>query len=568
MRRSLCILLLAALCAAAAPARAEGMPEPRGWAEVMAGQWLADMSLEEKVGQLFMVFFEGPSLSPAGMELLARRHAGGVCLFSRTGNVQDPAQVARLAAEARRMASPLDQGPGLFIAVDQEGGPVARLTKGCTVMPPAMLLGASGDPGNARRAAQITAAELAALGVNVNLAPVLDVNLNPANPVIGARSFGADPEAVARFGLAALKGYEDGGVMPVVKHFPGHGDTAVDSHAALPTLPHSRERLDAVELLPFRRAVAEGAPAVMTAHLAVPALDPLERPATFSPPVLGLLRQAGFDGIIATDSLGMGAVARRMDAPTAALAAFQAGADLLLFGADTNFDPWDQDRAMARVLAAAQAGEISPERLDASVRRILRAKARFGIRGNRGPDPRRAAAACGTPEHRAAARDLAAAGLTLVRPAPGLLPFPPGAPILALWPGGAPDLAELLAVAAPGMQVRLLDADPTPEAIEAAARKAEAAPAVLLLTTRADRHPGQAALGRALPGAKLVVASLAEPYDLALFPHAAGLVAAYGRTPCVLEALAAMLCGAGPAGGRLPVVVPGLAENSPENRNG
>ncbi len=557
MRRLLCILLLAALGAAALPARA-GMPEPRDPADLVAGQWLAAMSLEEKVGQLFMVFFEGPTLSPGAMELLARRRAGGICLFSRTGNVSDPAQVARLTAEARRMASPLDQGPGLFVAVDQEGGPVARLTQGCTVMPPAMLLGASGDPENARRAARITAEELTALGINVNLAPVLDVNLNPANPVIGARSFGADPEAVARFGLAALEGYEDGGVMPVAKHFPGHGDTAVDSHAALPTLPHARDRLEAVELAPFRRAVAAGAPAIMTAHLAVPALDPLERPATFSPPVLGLLREAGFDGLLFTDSLGMGAVARHMDAPTAALAAFSAGADVLLFGADKDFDPRDQDRAMARVLAAAQAGEIPAARLDASVRRILRAKARFDIKGSRGPDPRRAAAACGTAEHRAAAQGLAAAGLTLVRPAPGLLPLAPDAPVLALWPGGDPDLARALSLAAPGMRVRLLAGDPDPEEIAAAVGEAAAAPVVVLLATRADRSPGQEKLGAALPGEKLVVVSLAEPYDLARFPHAAGLVAAYGRTPCVLEALAAALYGLGPMGGKLPVAVPGL----------
>jgi beta-N-acetylhexosaminidase len=542
------------------------MPEPRDPADILAGQWLAELSLEEKVGQLFMIAFEGATLPPLAQELLARRHVGGICLFSRVGNTQDPEQVARLTAAARRMAQPQDQGPGLFVAVDQEGGSVARLTTGCTVLPPAMLLAASGDPDNARRAALITARELAAVGINMNLAPVLDVNLNPANRAIGTRSYGPDPETVARFGLAAMAGCAEAGVMPVAKHFPGHGDTDVDSHWDLPTVSHSRELLEAVDLPPFRRAVRAKVPAIMTAHLAVPALDPSGTPATLSRPMLGLLREMGFDGLIVTDSLGMAALTRRMAPPEAGLAAFLAGADILLFGADRDFDPRNQERAVARLLAAARSGEAPIERLDASVRRILRAKARFGIKGNRGADPTRAAAACGTPEHRAAARDLAAAGLTVLRPAPGLLPFSPASRILVLWPGGNPDLVHHFTAVNPNLTVRLPPLDPGEADVAAAVREAGSAEAVVLLASRPDRRPGQAALGRALPGKRLVAVSLAEPQDLALFPDAAGLLAAFGGNPCVLEALARALHGLGPAGGRLPVAMPGLEEFFPKNQ--
>ncbi|MEW5773860.1 MAG: glycoside hydrolase family 3 protein [Thermodesulfobacteriota bacterium] len=560
-------LLLAALLPGAAAAFTD-LPSPRDPADAVAGQWLERMSLEEKVGQIFMVSFEGATLSPLAQELLGRWRAGGVALFSRVGNVQDPEQVARLAAEARRMASPLDRGPGLFVAVDQEGGAVARLTKGWTVMPPAMLLGASGDPDTARRAARITARELLAVGINVNLAPVLDVNVNPDNRAIGTRSYGSDPEAVARFGLAAMAGAAEEGVLPVAKHFPGHGDTDVDSHADMPLLSHSRERLEAVELLPFRRAVRAGTPAIMTGHLAVPALDPAGLPATLSPTILGLLREMGFDGLIVTDSLGMGALARRMTPPEAALAAFKAGADILLFGADRDFDPRDQVRAVARLLEAARSGEVPAERLDASVRRILRAKARFGIKGDSGANPARARAACATPEHLAAARDLAGAGLTVLRPAPGLLPFAPTDRILVLWPGGYQGLEAFCAGINPNLSLRILPLDPGEEDIAAAVREAREARGVVLLASRPDRRPGQAALGRALPGDRLVAVSLAEPQELALFPDAAGLMVAYGANPCVLEALALALHGQGPAAGRLPVALPRPDEKFQENRGG
>jgi beta-N-acetylhexosaminidase len=564
MRRIL-TLLLALLLPAAIPARA-GMPEARDPADLIAAQWMATMSLEEKVGQLFMISFEGATLPPLAQELLARRHVGGISLFSRVGNCKSPEQVAKLTAAARRMASPQDRGPGLFVAVDQEGGVVVRLTSGWTAMPPAMLLGASGDPDTARKAAKITAQELLAVGINVNLAPVLDVNVNPDNRAIGTRSYGADPELVARFGLAAMAGYEDQGVMPVAKHFPGHGDTNVDSHADMPVIPHSRERLESVELLPFRRAVAAGAPAVMTAHLAAPALDPTDLPATLSPAILGLLRNMGFDGIIMTDSLGMGALVRRMTPPDAALAAFKAGADILLFGADKDFDPRNQERALVRLLAAVHSGEISQERLDASVRRILRAKARFDIKGSRGADPAKARTACGTPENQAAARDLAATGLTVLRPAPGLLPFSPAGRILVLWPGGYPDMADIFTSVNSNLTVRVLPMDPGDKDVAETMRAAEDADGVVLLATRPDRRPGQAALGNALPGTRLVVVSLAEPQDLVLFPHAAGLMVTYAGNPCVMEALARALHGLVPAGGRPPMPVPDFSGKPQENQ--
>ncbi len=333
------------------------------------------LSLDQKIGQLFLVGF------PAGGEGLAsfkdrldKRPFGNIILFSR--NVSDPSAVYRQNMSLRE-ALLKRCGIAPLIAVDQEGGIVARLVEGLTPLPGAMALGAAlgggADIADLTALASINGTELAALGINLNLAPVADVNINPANPVIGVRSFGEDPESVAALASAYARGLSARGILACAKHFPGHGDTVVDSHLGLPLVSATRRRLDEVELVPFRRLIAEGVPAIMSAHILFPAVEPEELPATLSARVLtGLLRETlGFSGLIVTDCLEMKAVHERYD--DLALRAFLAGADLLCISHTAAL----QDEAFDAIKRAVLDGRVSMERLDASITRISAAKKRM-----------------------------------------------------------------------------------------------------------------------------------------------------------------------------------------------
>ncbi|HHV54700.1 MAG TPA: beta-N-acetylhexosaminidase [Firmicutes bacterium] len=408
-------------------------PAPGSRLDQLADSLLASLTLEEKLGQLFMVGFTGTSPDAGIEEWLRRCYLGNVVLFAP--NLVDPEQAWQLTNALQDLAR-----LPLFIAADQEGGIVVRLTRGFTVFPGNMALGATRDPGLARQAAAIMAREMRAVGIQFNLAPVLDVNNNPQNPVIGVRSYGEDPALVAELGVAQIQGFQHpgpgpgyDGVVACAKHFPGHGDTAVDSHLALPRIDHDRERLAQVELLPFRRAIAAGVGAIMTAHLSVPAFEPnAHLPATLSPRVItGLLREElGFDGIVITDSLGMRGVSARYNMVEASLLALEAGCDLLCASSHTYYGTFVYDA----ILAAVKAGRLPEARVDRSVRRILRAKLQFGIIS---PDsleelPRKhqarpasrlsssRLAAVGSPTHLAVAQEVARRSITAVKGPPQL----------------------------------------------------------------------------------------------------------------------------------------------------
>jgi beta-N-acetylhexosaminidase len=540
-----------------APARAQ---DQRARAQALT----AAMSIPEKVGQTLLVFFEGPDLSPALRTMIATHHVGGLLLYDSAGNVDSMDQVARLTGQAQALALSGPRGLGLFIAVDQEGGPVARLREGFAVPPPNMALGATASADNAALAARVTARQLKALGVNMNLAPVVDVNSNPANPIIGVRSYGENPQTVARFGAAAVRAHRAEGVMACAKHFPGHGDTGYDSHVRLPTVPHALARLRAVELTPFAAAVAARVPAVMTAHVEVPALEPEPGlPATMSSRVLeGLLRRdMGFGGLIISDSLTMGAVAGRFDPGEAAVRAFLAGADVLCFGADKGHRPEEQLAALRRMIQAVESGEIPMSRLDAAVNRIVAAKLEYGIAGT-GEPPRTDPGRVNTPEDREAVRRLAGQSITLLRDRNGLLPLTRRASGMLLWPGGDPRAARVFTDQSPGFTAHFPAADPAPEARAELVEAARQARRLVVFTRRADRNPGQAALVNELLaaglGPRLAVVSLDVPYDAALTPEAPCLVAAWSDAPQQIDALTRMLFGLERPSGRLPVTIPGL----------
>jgi beta-N-acetylhexosaminidase len=345
---------------------------------------ISNLSLEQKIGQLMLVGFDGTTLTPEFRDVLQQLYLGGAIFYDR--NVASPQQIAQLNADLQAAARECG-APALFITIDQEGGIVARLRedKGFTEFPGQMAVAATGDLENARRVARALSAELLALGFNMDLTPDLDVNNNANNPIIGTRSFGSAPARVAEFGVAYIEAMQGAGIAAVGKHFPGHGDTATDSHVALSSVPHDRARLDAVELVPFRAAMRANVAGIMTAHITFPAIDPTPGlAATLSPRVLtGLLRdELRYDGLIMTDELTMGALATSgYPAPKAAVAALKAGADVLLF--QTGYAMHRE--AHAALVDAVKRGEIPEARVDDALRRVLRVKQQFDLLS---PEPR------------------------------------------------------------------------------------------------------------------------------------------------------------------------------------
>lgn len=299
-------------------------------------------------GQALVIGFGGTDVPPVIREALAAGQLGGLILFKR--NIESPAQVHELCSS---LETPPELPP--MLAIDQEGGRVARLKEPVLCLPPMRALAEKASPAQLRAVGETLGRQLAALGLTMDFAPILDVDSNPANPVIGDRSFGADPEAVVASALPFAEGLRAGGVLPCGKHFPGHGDTDVDSHLALPRLSHDRARLDAVELAPFRAAIAAGIESLMTAHVLFDALDP-ELPATLSRTVIqGLLREElGYDGVIVSDDLEMKAVADRWGVADSAVRAIDAGCDTLLVCSDVDaaFEAREALNARARDDAA------------------------------------------------------------------------------------------------------------------------------------------------------------------------------------------------------------------------
>jgi beta-N-acetylhexosaminidase len=356
-----------------------------------------------KVGQRIMVVFQGHTASPDLRRLVRDYGVGHVILFAR--NVDTPEQVAELVREVQSIAREARHEDPLLVTVDQEGGKVARLRAHWTEWPPAQALGRTGSEDLARRMGEALAAELSACGIGLDFAPVMDVNTNPSNPIIGAlgRSLSDDPDLVGRLGAAMIKGLQDGGVAACAKHFPGHGDTAVDSHLDLPVVDHPRSRLEDVELRPFGKAVEAGVAAVMTVHALVREVDD-QWPATLSPRVVRELLRDGlkFRGVVFTDDLDMKAVSARWKPAEFAVAAAKAGCDILSLCADHDA----QVEALEALVRAVEVEAITWTELDEAADRIRALKRRF-LLPYRDPDPRTARQAAGAGQAWAVAREIA-----------------------------------------------------------------------------------------------------------------------------------------------------------------
>lgn len=521
------------------------------------------LSLKQKIGQLLMCGFPGLEPTPEIEELVRDGWIGGIIYFRR--NLAEPAQAAALSAKLQSFAAE-GSGVPLLIAVDQEGGMVTRIEKGVSVMPGAMALGATGDADAAYEAAKVTAAELLAMGINMNFAPVLDVNNNPLNPVIGVRSYGGDPELVARLGTAAVRGYQETGVAATVKHFPGHGDTSQDSHHELPTVPHDRERLDRLELVPFREAVRQGVDAVMTAHLLFPAVEPEPLPATLSPRVLtGLLREElGYGGVIVTDCLEMNAIAGHYGVAEGAVLAVEAGADLVLVSHRIEL----QRAALDALTAAVESGRLSEERIDRSVDRLLALKARRAVQAAAGTAPAVTGRTLATPASQALAERIGEASVTLV--AGELQPLERGRNVLVVWPevrvgsevdevlGRKESLGHWLAQLGFVVREERIGIRPTEEERQRVLKLARQGGQAVAVSYNAAFEPEQAALIRdlaELPGLRLTAASVRIPSDLAVLGPVPVYLACYENTPFAMKALARVLGGELLPAGVLPAPI-------------
>ena len=553
---------------------------------------LKGMTLEERVGQLFVVAGRGVFMneeSPAWKELarqVTENRVGGVIWYR--SNVLE---TAVLNERLQRLAK-----VPLLVSADLEAGEGMRFDD-TTWGPWAMGVAATGDPSLEERRSRATAKAARAMGVHQIFAPVADVNVNADNPVINVRSYGEDPADVSRYVIAAVKGFQSGGVTATLKHFPGHGDTSVDSHRALPVLTVGRDRLDAVELVPFKAGLAAGARSVMVAHIALPALDPTPAPplregakdidyaatpgevprqatvpATLSAPIVSeLLRsQLGFSGLVVTDAMRMNGVAAYYDPGEAAIRALLAGVDMVLV-------PGDTDAALRAVLAAVKSGRISEKRINDAAARVLAEKKALGLSGKASPDLAAILKLVGAPETEALEEEIARRSLTLVREKTGTLPLKKETKLLSLvvadeatLTGPAGTLTAELKTRVPGVKTLRLDPRSTPEEAKAAVDAAKEADVVLVsLFVRARSGQGPVTVPEsaksAVPqilalGKPVAAVAFGSPYLLRDFPDLPTYVCAWGMQDVMQKAAAKALVGETGFEGKLPVSIPGLAK--------
>jgi beta-N-acetylhexosaminidase len=511
------------------------------------------LGLKEKIGQLFICGFDGTEAHEDILGLIEEYGIGGVIYFRR--NLRDAGQVAALSSRLQQASH-----TPLFLAIDQEGGMVVRLEEGVTVMPGAMAQGAANDERLTFEAARLSSRQLREIGINFNFAPCLDVNNNPRNPVIGVRSFGEDPGQVSRLGAAAIAGVQAGGVAAAAKHFPGHGDTDSDSHYELPVVPHDMERLEQVELPPFRRAIEDGVDAIMTAHVVFPAFEPDLLPATLSRRILtGLLREhLGYDGVIVTDCLEMNAVSETIGAARGAVQALKAGADLVLVSHRLH----RQKAALEAVLEAVHAGELAEARIDEAVARVWRLKEKRGILSGIPWDSDRASAD-------RVARELSEKAVTLVK-GEDMLPLPKGSRVTVVWTEArvGTEVVEVIrqdwtlgeALSAEGYQVEevRIGMDPTGEEAEQAHLVSEGSGTVVFVSYDAAFSDTQAQLIRKLSARTdrtFVLAAARTPYDLSAAPDVPVYLCTYENKPTMMTALAGVLSGRVVATAKLPVSI-------------
>lgn len=517
------------------------------------------MTRKEQIGQRLMTGFCGTELTDEYRRMVREYKIANVILFRE--NIESCAQLKRICGEIQQLVRQ-ETGHGAFIAVDQEGGTVSRMPADGVNVPGAMAVAATGDPENAYRAGLLTGRQLRTLGVNFDFAPVADVNTNSANPVIGARSYGDDPQKAGTYVCRMVQGLSDGGVLSSAKHFPGHGDTDVDSHLDLPKVDKSREELEKAELKPFRMAIAAGVPAIMTTHILFPQIEPEYRPATMSRRILtGILREElGFEGLIVSDCMEMLAIKNHFGTVEGTVAAMGAGVDLVLITHDTLLG----GEAAQAVEQAVADGVLDAAEMERSAERILAYKRRWadGLEGQTGG---------AAPEFdfaSARAESLAMLQKTITevsRPASGSVP--PGSSPLCVGcrsyrsslvgnaDGGRSNLFGVLMAELLGGEAADMTVEPDEAKIAEIVAAAKVHSSAVVGLCEGHLHPGQQKLVRALAeaGVPTIAVSLRAPYDLAGLPGEVASFAAFEYSEDSIRAVARCIKQETAASGRLPV---------------
>ncbi len=539
---------------------------------------IASMTIAEKVGQMFMLAFAGDQLHEA--RILMQDHLVGGAYISDE-NVPTASAAVKLCNQLQAFARSTRLGIPLLLGADQEGT-WSVMTAESAMGPGNMALGATDDPGQAYNMYRVIARELAAVGLNVVLGPAADCNSNPDNSIVGMRSFGEAPKLVADMTVAAVRGVQENGGVATLKHFPGHGDTRLDSHRGLPTVDRSRAELRRIDLHPFAAGIKAGAKIVMTSHIIFSALDPA-KPATLSPIILGdLLRgELGFDGLIVSDSMNMHSMRRNYAPADAVIQGFQAGVDLMML-AEEHYDHdasqylANQQALIRAVIQAVEEGKLSLARVDDAVGRILHLKKDAGFSTAPLSED---VALVGSDRNRFYETQAAQLAVSALRDRHNLLPLAPGRPItivnttersaytvLTQTRGIGPNQAlAAFDVFAAAMQAERPDIRII--AAEDFALDALPAEALIIAVTENYTLPGmdfdqrrQAAIVNALheaAGQRLIVVALRDPYELAHFPAIDTYVCAFSFRPCAARAAADVLLGRVKAYGRSPVSVPG-----------
>lgn len=501
--------------------------------------------LRSQIGQLFMVGFDGLVPNDHITRLIQQKKVGGIILFRR--NVQSPKQLSALCQQLQEINAQVSDLP-LLISLDQEGGMVMRVEHGVTPLPSAMAFQAAGSIHDCEQLHRISGEEMRQIGINMLLAPVLDVNNNPLNPVIGVRAFGEDPDTVIHYGMAALRGLQSAGVITTAKHFPGHGDTSIDSHFAMPLIAHDRTRLDAIELPPFKAAIAQGVDAMMTAHVVFPAIEKEPGlPATLSKAVLtDLLRgELGFNGVIISDCLEMKAIVDGIGVTQAVLKTLQAGADIALISHQEE----RQQAAMDAVFAAVESGVISIERINESIQRIKKLKQLNAVKEWKNTTMNQAWLR--QPESLALSEKVQKAAL---RVQGNFRPLDPDLSVALITvevqlrseidEAVKPQNEEVRSSMFPqmleaGLKVSefVLSPEATEQEVAAALTFAQGAQQIVLQTYNAVLMKGQQHLLTSLPQNKLWLVAGRLPYDLDLAPEAQGRLANFGCRPSALASV-------------------------------
>jgi beta-N-acetylhexosaminidase len=537
------------------------LPVERYPVTISVDRLMDSLPLRAKVAQLVMPWIPG-TYSAADDPGFAKARAwvdslqvGGIIVS--IGSPLDIAAKLNVLQQSSRLP--------LLVASDLEGGTAMRFLGG-TAFPTNMGVAATGRELDAYEMGRVTAIEGRAVGIQVDFAPVADVNNNPANPIINTRSFGEDPAAVAELVSAEVRGLQEHGMLATAKHFPGHGDTGTDSHITLPVIEADWARLDSVELVPFRAAIKSGVAAVMSGHIGLPGIDSGRiRPATLTPSLLtGVLRDSlGFGGLVVTDALDMGGVVKAYGAGEAAVLALLAGADILL-------QPADPQTAIDAVVAAVEQGRVTQERLDQSVRRVLELKRRLGLFRQRGVPLDGVMNSVGTAEHQALARDVTARSLVLVRDSGGVVDRlrsgPQAVSMVTFADDPASGLGATLAneLRAAGYQLTTFRLWPSsgPASFDSAYTALAASPvAVVAASVRVSAWSGTISLPAAVAALidstarrqPTLLVSFGSPYLLGQAPSVQGFLLAWAARPINEQAVAAAMSGRAEISGRLPI---------------